>query len=75
MLKIRSRRSVGRGCSRAHAQVERERAALEHRESNSLFETDAELQRQREEEERLRLQKEEEDASREAPLTALCGLL
>ena len=57
-------------------QVERERAALEHWESNSLFETDAELQRQREEEEeRLRLQKEEEDASREAPLTALCGLL
>ena len=57
-------------------QVERERVAQEHWESNSLFETDAELQRQREEEEeRLRLQREEEDASREAPLTALCGLL
>jgi nuclear pore complex protein Nup205 len=57
-------------------QQEREKAANEHWESNTLFETDAELQRQREEEEeRLRLQREEEDAVREAPLTALCGLL
>ena len=42
-------------------QQEREKAANEHWESNTLFETDAELQRQREEEEeRLRLQREEE---------------